>query len=843
MSAKIFDGETPWFNAKLPVKKCTIKDIASANVTPEKVADLFKEAAEAMERETERLGAQDHKRWAMEHFQQRGTVADRIAAAALELSNPAQVTARRINSAFAVLFDVAQHDSHHFDAALNALAAVWPRLLPPRPLRKFSAQYFATLPDDEARRNFVLVHWYVEDLLKRTYTQFLTLAELSLKDRLTNRREAWLSTCGRLLPRVAEGRAQLIALIVDKLGDPNKTMAHKAYHQLLDMLCESSTYQSVLLTELEKLALDNKNTTQKGRAYCVQVLAQFVFNKDEQKLALRVIEVYLALLRHQLAAGAADLASTTAIIVGLRRAFPYSGNNTFAVLEEHVDTIFALAATGPFLQRVHALSLVHQLFLKGWRTIEHRFFRALYASLLVPSAQLPHSSQLAGYFTLLFKSLRGDTQPVSTEGGGQNRVASFVHRMLQQCSFHNEAYVCSVLLMVGEFSRISPVVASLFNAATSGTRKQESKSARQQQGADDDNQNTNNDGSYDPKQRDPRFTNCVERHACFWQLSALSRHSHPSVARLAKSLLAGDVIGFDVHPLDDLTLIHFLDMITEGKTTEKKKPSTEGKGVPVFHRNQHVPVLPKASDAAFARVHPSAVDPAALFLHRFAHQRQRFMHSGAAEWHDFDETAQQLQLQLQKRREEEDESNVAGLFGPKPAVGDAQPAADKQLAKKQKQQLEEEEDEMVEFNWGSPENDDGYYDDDEDEDGRQQHQDRRRRYDDDDDDDDDFADGGGLPGFGGGENDDEFDFSDEDEPRGKAGRGAGSKGLSFTRGTGVDEFDEELQATDSKMTDRRRQRREEWLDRATGEGPRTPFNNSNKNKYGGGGGGGRGSRR
>src|SRR3989338_2760976 len=74
----IFDLETAWFNAKFPVKKCTIKDIATFKIDSEQINENYRNSQTAMENETERLARLDHKRWAMDHFQQRGTVADRI---------------------------------------------------------------------------------------------------------------------------------------------------------------------------------------------------------------------------------------------------------------------------------------------------------------------------------------------------------------------------------------------------------------------------------------------------------------------------------------------------------------------------------------------------------------------------------------------------------------------------------------------------------------------------------------------------------------------------------------------------------------------------------------------
>jgi hypothetical protein len=44
-------------------------------------------------------------------------------------------------------------------------------------------------------------------------------------------------------------------------------------------------------------------------------------------------------------------------------------------------------------------------------------------------------------------------------------------------------------------------------------------------------------GRYDAKSREPSF--CNAETACWWELTALAAHAHPSVMAMAKTLLAG----------------------------------------------------------------------------------------------------------------------------------------------------------------------------------------------------------------------------------------------------------------------------------------------------------------
>lgn len=63
--------------------------------------------------------------------------------------------------------------------------------------------------------------------------------------------------------------------------------------------------------------------------------------------------------------------------------------------------------------------------------------------------------------------------------------------------------------------------------------------------------------------REPQFAN-AER-SCLWELSCLASHVHPSVAAMARTLLAGANVVYAGDPLRDLTLGAFLDKFVQKK--------------------------------------------------------------------------------------------------------------------------------------------------------------------------------------------------------------------------------------------------------------------------------------
>lgn len=59
--------------------------------------------------------------------------------------------------------------------------------------------------------------------------------------------------------------------------------------------------------------------------------------------------------------------------------------------------------------------------------------------------------------------------------------------------------------------------------------------------------------------------------SCWWELTALAAHAHPSVAAMARALLAGAPVLYDGDPLRDLGLAAFLDKFVSKKAKVRRK--------------------------------------------------------------------------------------------------------------------------------------------------------------------------------------------------------------------------------------------------------------------------------
>jgi len=80
--------------------------------------------------------------------------------------------------------------------------------------------------------------------------------------------------------------------------------------------------------------------------------------------------------------------------------------------------------------------------------------------------------------------------------------------------------------------------------------------------------------TYDPFSRNPLF--CGAENTSLWELKKLSEHFHPSVALFAKTILEGNSIQYSGDPLQDFTLMRFLDrFVYRNPKPHKGKENTD----------------------------------------------------------------------------------------------------------------------------------------------------------------------------------------------------------------------------------------------------------------------------
>jgi ribosome biogenesis protein MAK21 len=465
-------------------------------------------------------------------------------------------------------------------------------LLPDRQLKFFVDQ--PVLSTKVTPKHLVL--WCFEDALKRTFFDFLSVLEELLMDSLPHVRSKALSCAYELLVAKPEQEKNLLSLLVNKLGDLDRKIASKSVHLLSQLLIQHPAMQSIVIKEVETLIL-RPNVSDKTRYYGITFLNQIVLTKtvESEKVANDLISFYFkvfetlvkqvkdeetpdnvkkqksnpkkgkrplrwnrkspskaSIASNEIIVDSVDSKMMAALLTGVNRAFPFSRLD-IDVFEGHIHTLFMISHVSSFNTCVQALSLIYQV-QTTLQIISDRFYRALYATLL--DRRLHEASKQSMYLNLLYRACREDPS--------LSRTRAFVKRLVQSLTFAAVPYVCGALFLLNELFRQKP---ALLPMVTEAEDDDEEESFRDADNVIEKTESHNqkieqNDSFYDPKKRDPLFSNADR--ICLWELVPFVHHFHPTVALYAKSLLSGNAIPLpknatNYDPLLNHTLTRFLD--------------------------------------------------------------------------------------------------------------------------------------------------------------------------------------------------------------------------------------------------------------------------------------------
>ncbi|KAG8743453.1 hypothetical protein FRC10_012033 [Ceratobasidium sp. 414] len=531
---------------------------------------------------------------------------------------------------------------------------------PDRKLRYFRDQPVSSGEITDAH----LIVWHFEDWLKKYFFSILQLLETLSLDPLPYIRTQTMALIFTLLKEKPEQEQNLLRLLVNKLGDSDRSVASKASFHLLQLLVPHPSMKGVIVREMTSLVLKPQNEQTNARYYGVITLNQFTLAPGDKDVAAALVGLYFQLFEdilgkgeepsgegeaepkeermHRPSArekarlkakhkgrggkekgpgGEAVFAETedtnakliAALLTGVHRALPFAKTDT-SIFDKHLHTLFRITHSAPFNISIQALVLIE-------KSISDRFYRTLYDSLLDP--RLLASSKQAMYLNLLFKAMKADTS--------YRRVTAFVKRTLQSLTVHQPPFICGALYLLGEASilwdnssKVLIAYTQLFNT-TPGLRdllKDNEAKRNQTTIAEDVDDPPRGDGSYDPKKRDPQWANA--HRTCLWELLPFLNHYHPSVSLHAKQLLTGA----QMTAAPDLglnTLTHFLDRFVY-RNPKKLKP----RPVSVMHPAAHDPdgtrvrlmkdtvdSATTVNDEAFWKKNVKDVPADQLFFHKF----------------------------------------------------------------------------------------------------------------------------------------------------------------------------------------------------------------------------------
>ncbi|KAH6845163.1 CBF/Mak21 family-domain-containing protein, partial [Chaetomium sp. MPI-CAGE-AT-0009] len=433
-----------------------------------------------------------------------------------------------------------------------------------------------------------LMMWAYEDWLKGAYFRIIQLLENWCADEIEYSRSRALDFVFGLLKNKPEQEANLLRLLVNKLGDRERKIASRASFLILQLLNIHPGMKTIVISTVEQELLLKPGQSLRTKYTAINTLNQTILSAKEPAVAdtlLRIyFEMFLALLKtgslgdieahdgdktkgrsrkkpkKKGASGTAAPANeqetaqklVSSLLTGVNRAIPFATAED-STLEKHLDTLFRITHSSNFNTSVQALMLIQQLATSKQLAVD-RFYRTLYESLLDP--RLVTSSKHALYLNLLFRALKNDVDV--------RRVKAFVKRLIQVLSLHQPSFACGILFLIFELRTTFPDLHTLldepedneddgeevYHDVRDDAPEVEAASQGQPESAP---QRT---AAYDGRKRNPEHSNA--HRSCLWELIPFLTHFHPSVSVFAENLVTRQ----KVLPRPDLanhTLMHFLD--------------------------------------------------------------------------------------------------------------------------------------------------------------------------------------------------------------------------------------------------------------------------------------------
>ncbi|KAL2269906.1 hypothetical protein VTJ83DRAFT_2090 [Remersonia thermophila] len=447
----------------------------------------------------------------------------------------------------------------------------------------------------------ILMMWAFEDWLKSAYFRIIQLLEVWCSDEIEYSRSRALDFVFGLLKSKPEQEANLLRLLVNKLGDRERKIASRASYLLLQLFTIHPGMKTVVIDTVEQELLLKPGQTLRTRYTAINTLNQTILSMKEQAVADKLLKIYFDMFLSLLKSGslgdfnAHDDRNTpanrqkkgkkspsvsqhsgneqditqklvSALLTGVNRAIPFSTTEG-STLEGHLDTLFRITHSSNFNTSIQALMLIQQLASTKHIAVD-RFYRTLYESLLDP--RLVTSSKHTLYLNLLYRAMKNDVNV--------RRVKAFVKRLIQILTLHQPSFTCGILFLISEMQASFPDLRTMLDEPEEDEDDgeevyrdvPEDDVAAPSAPLDHDQDGENSRAKvYDGRKRDPAHSNA--HRSCLWELTPFLAHYHPSVCLYADNLLSQQ----RRMPKPDLashTLMHFLDrFVYRNPKTEASK--------------------------------------------------------------------------------------------------------------------------------------------------------------------------------------------------------------------------------------------------------------------------------
>ena len=567
-----FEIRAEWHTADLPSLPAAATTL-SVNILDR----VYGYAKDLLEKENIEYGAQNSTSSSAHQFystiMSAGTLSDKISALTLSVQESPVHNMRALESLVTLARKRSRGQAVEVLGALKDLLGPGSLLPSDRKLRAFAAQpgllgafrkphqnWAVGSPLPKPLQKIHLISWAFEDWLKTIYFEILKILEGWSNDEIAFARGKSVEYIYELLRDKPEQEANLLRLLVNKLGDSDKKIASKTSYSIIELETSHPLMKPTIINSIESDLLFRPGQSMHAKYYAIITLNQTVLSTKEEGVAKKLLDIYFSLFINLLAKkepaklifpvinvitfnkkgerqgggstpgkraqkkSISDSKGITtdeelrekmlsAILTGVNRAIPYvKADEEF--FDKHMDTLFRVTHSSNFNTSIQALMLIQQL-CGSHQSASDRFYRTLYESLLDP--RVLTSSKQALYLNLVFRALRSDLK--------LKRVEAFAKRLLQVTAMHHPPFACAVMYLLRELEGVFPNLRTFLDQLEENESEDEENFRDVADGRQIDqperataiqNMAKQKPQLYDGRKREPEYSNADR--SCLWEI-------------------------------------------------------------------------------------------------------------------------------------------------------------------------------------------------------------------------------------------------------------------------------------------------------------------------------------
>lgn len=140
-----------------------------------------------------------------------------------------------------------------------------------------------------------LISWAYEDWLKETYFEMLQVLEEWCNDEVEYARSRAVTYVYELLKEKPEQESNLLRLLVNKLGDPDKKIASRTSQLLLQLQTLHPLMKPIVIRSIETELLLRPGQGSHAKYYAINTLNQTILSGREEDIAGKLLSIYFDL--------------------------------------------------------------------------------------------------------------------------------------------------------------------------------------------------------------------------------------------------------------------------------------------------------------------------------------------------------------------------------------------------------------------------------------------------------------------------------------------------------------------------------------------------------------------